>query len=106
MTYTITPEASEQITVSDCAESDKPLEVMPAEDFFEPAVSGDTVCIGMIGGADGPTTIAFGEISPGKTCAACSSLHFEPVQHDIEWRITFHEKRYIDCSILLMNESV
>ena len=106
MTYTITPEASERITVSDCAESDKPLEVMPAEDFFEPTVSGDTACIGSIGGADGPTTIAFGGSSQGKLCAACSALHFEPVQHDIEWRITFHEKRYIDCSIKLMSGSV
>ena len=103
MTYTITPEASGRITVSDCAESDKPLEVMPAEDFFEPTVRGDTACIGIIGGADGPTAIAFGGSSQGELCAACSALYFEPVKHDIEWRITFHEKRYLDCSIILMN---
>ncbi|MGN0712145.1 MAG: hypothetical protein ACI4LJ_00080, partial [Anaerovoracaceae bacterium] len=106
MTYTITPEASERITVSDCAESDKPLEVTSAEDSFDPTVTGDTAIIGIIGGADGPTTIAFGGSSQGKLCAACSALHFEPVQHDIEWRITFHEKRYIDCSIKLMSGSV
>ncbi|MGN1414378.1 MAG: hypothetical protein ACI4WY_09065 [Anaerovoracaceae bacterium] len=75
-------------------------------DSFEPTVSGDTACVGMIGGADGPTAIAFGGSSQGKLCAACSALHFEPVQHDIAWRIIFHEKRYIDCSILLMNGSV
>lgn len=106
MTYTITPEASERITVSDCAESDKPLEVTSAEDSFDPTVTGDTAIIGIIGGADGPTAIAFGGSSQGELCAACSALHFEPVQHDIEWRITFHEKRYLDCSIKLMSGSV
>ena len=38
----------------------------------------------------------------GKLCTACSALHFEPVQHDIEWRITFHEKRYTDFTLMLL----
>ena len=51
----------------------------------------------------------FGEmvfaVSPMNTapdCAACSALHFEPVQHDIEWRITFHEKTFDDYTVALI----
>ncbi|MCI7261801.1 MAG: sodium ion-translocating decarboxylase subunit beta, partial [Clostridiaceae bacterium] len=65
------------------------------------SASSDTACIGMIGGADGLTAILFGESSQGKLSTACSALHFEPIQHDIEWRITFHEKRYVDFTLTL-----
>ncbi|MDD6073782.1 MAG: hypothetical protein PUB88_05910, partial [Clostridium sp.] len=101
MSYTLSPEASERITVSDCDDSDKPLEIMPSADSFSPSASSDTACIGMIGGADGLTAILFGESSQGKLSTACSALHFEPIQHDIEWRITFHEKRYVDFTLTL-----
>ena len=100
MSYTLSPEASEQISVSDCDDSDKPLEVIPSDDSFAPSASSDAACIGIIGGADGPTAVVIGP--QGKPCAACSALHFEPVQHDIEWRITFHEKRYIDFTLTLI----
>ena len=63
----------------------------------------EAASIGIIGGADGPTAVIFGASSQGKLCTACSALHFEPVQHDIEWRITFHEKRFADftCTLLI-----
>ena len=102
MSYTLSPEASERITVSDCDDSDKPLEIMTSDDSFEPSASSDAACIGIIGGADGPTAIVFGDSSQGKLSTVCSSLHFEPVQHDIEWHITFHEKRYIDFTLTLI----
>ena len=102
MRYTLSPEASERITVSDCDDSDKPLEIMPDHDSFAPSASSNAACIGIIGGADGPTAVVFGASSQGKLCTACSALHFEPVQHDIEWRITFHEKRFADfiCTLI------
>ena len=52
------------------------------------------VCVGIIGGADGPTVIMAGENSQGRLHAACSSLHFEPVQDDVEWRIMFNIKNF------------
>ncbi len=99
MSYTLSPEASEQISVSGCDDSDKPLEVMPSDDSFVPSSSSDAACIGIIGGADGPTAIVFGVSTQGKLCAACSALHFEPAKQDVTWRITFHEKMF--DSILL-----
>lgn len=102
MRYTLSPEASEKITVSDCDDSDKPLEVMPPDDSFVPSASSDAACIGIIGGADGPTAIVFGAISQGKPCTVCSSLHFEPVEQDITWRITFHEKMYGNIFLALI----
>lgn len=102
MRYTLSPEASERITVSDCDDSDKPLEIMPDHDSFAPSASSNAACIGIIGGADGPTAVVFGASSQGKPCATCSALHFEPVQHDIEWRITFHEKTFDDYTVALI----
>ncbi|MGN1026333.1 MAG: hypothetical protein ACI4P4_08000 [Faecousia sp.] len=102
MRYTLSPEASERITVSDCDDSDKPLKIMPDHDSFEPSASSNAACIGIIGGADRPTAVVFGASSQGKPCAACSALHFEPVQHDIVWRITFHEKTFDDYSVGLI----
>jgi len=87
--------------ISDCDEGDKPLEISPSKDLFSPSAVNDVACIGMIGGADGPTALVFGGNQHGKLCSACSSLHFEPVQHDIEWRITFHEKRFDSFSMML-----
>ena len=71
-------------------------------DSFAPSASSDTACIEIIGGADGPTAIVFGDSSQGKVSTVCSALHFEPVQHDIDWCITFHEKNYIDFTLTLM----
>lgn len=101
MSYTLSPETSDRITVSDCDDGDKPLEREPSNESFTPVTS-NCAAVGIIGGADGPTAIVFGGSSQGKLCTACSALHFEPVQHDIEWRITFHEKRYTDFTLKLI----
>ena len=45
--------------------------------------------IAIIGGADGPTTITVGVPDQKSIHVACSALHFEPVDEDIEWRIEF-----------------
>lgn len=101
VSFTLSPETAEFITISDCDDGDKPVKIAPSDDLFSPSAA-NAACIGIIGGADGPTAIGFGGSKQGKLCAACSALHFEPVQHDIEWRITFHEKRFGDFSIALL----
>lgn len=102
MSYTLSPETSESLTVSDCDDGDKPLEIAASDDLFSPSAVNDAACIGIIGGADGPTTIVIGGSKQGNIRSVCSALHFEPVQHDIEWRITFHEKRFENFSIILI----
>ena len=100
MRYTLSPEASGRISVSDYEDSDRPIEIMPGHDSFAPSASNNAACIGIIGGADGPTAVVIGP--QGKPCTACSALHFEPVQQEIEWRITFHGKRYADFTLILV----
>ena len=104
MSYTIFPETSESITISDCDEGDKPLEISSSDDIFSPSAVSDAACLGFIGVPDGPAVPVFGESGNGKLRAACSSLHFQPVLHDVEWRITFYEKRFEDFSAVLMGE--
>ncbi|MDO5559816.1 MAG: hypothetical protein Q4F95_09495 [Oscillospiraceae bacterium] len=102
MSYTLSPETTEKIIISDCNEGDKPIENVQTEDPITPAASSNVSCIGIIGGADGPTAIAFGGNKQGNLRTACSALHFEPVQSDIEWQISFHEKRFDNFTISLI----
>lgn len=105
MRYTLIPEAEEKITICDCENGDKPMERKRSENSLESIVSTDAVCVGVIGGQDGPTAVRV-NTSGGKQddfCVACSSLHFEPVQHDIEWRIAFYEKRFDDFTVVLVS---
>ncbi|MGM9639146.1 MAG: hypothetical protein ACI3XT_06095 [Butyricicoccaceae bacterium] len=100
MVYSLSPEMPEPMTVSDCADSERPREIMPAGDRQMPAAHNDAA-VAIIGGADGPTTIVWGA-AQDKLRAACSALHFAPVRQEIEWRITFLEKRYGDLTLSLM----
>ena len=59
-------------------------------------------CVGIIGGADGPTVIMTGEKSQGKLYAACSALHFEPVRDDVEWCTMFSIKNFDETTINLI----
>lgn len=104
MSYTLSPEASAAITVSDCEDGDKPIEITSSSDLFSPSAVKDAACIGIVGGADGPTALIFGGSNQGKLYNACSALHFEPTQQDIEWRITFHEKIFEDFSAILIEK--
>ena len=56
----------------------------------------------LLGGADGPTAIVCGGSSKEKLHAACSALHFEPVEGDIEWRIVFNIKNSNEMSLELI----
>ncbi len=68
---------------------------------FRPQAT-ESVMVGIIGGADGPTAIVVGGAAE-KPHAVCSSLHFEPVE-SVEWRISFRvtrgEEETIDLNIL------
>ena len=96
MEYTLTPEPEDRVTLTDCARSDQPLEIMPDG---APTAGG---CFGIIGGEDGPTAIVF----PGKETdarhAACSALHFEPPVDGITWRAVIHKTLYSDLTCTLL----
>ena len=70
-----------------------------ATGLFTPA---QAAAIGIIGGADGPIAIVCGDSSKEKLHAVCSSLHFEPVEGDIEWRIVFNIKSSNEMSLELI----
>ena len=70
-----------------------------ATGLFTPA---QAAAIGIIGGADGPIAIVCGGSSKEKLHAACSSLHFEPVEGDIEWRVVFNIKNSNEMSLELI----
>ena len=102
MSYTLSPEPDNDISICDCAEGDKPLEIAPCSDRYAPEARNDIACIGIIGGADGPIAIVCGDSSKEKLHAVCSSLHFEPVEGDIEWRIVFNIKSSNEMSLGLI----
>lgn len=89
MSYTLSPVLDTDISLCDCAEGDRPLEIAPCTDRYAPKAQNDIACIGIIGGAAGPALTA-GQSSPQeKLGAACSALHFEAAEKPIEWRIEF-----------------
>lgn len=100
MVYRIQPDMDRnQFRVVDCAGSDQPRykkDVKQSEGTF-------AVSVGIIGGADGPTTIILGHSDhpAGKPHVANSSLHFEPAE-EIEWRIVFMEKPNEDITVSLI----
>ena len=91
MSYTISPEPDDDISICDCAEGDRPLEIAPCADSYAPEARNGIVCVGVIGGAVGQAAVVFGKNAQGHLHAVCSALHFEPVAEDIEWRVEFHD---------------
>ena len=99
MSYTLSPEPDERIVVCDCNESDRPREIVTDEDddsviarFF------------IIGGAAGPTMITCAGNSQEKLHTAASSLHFEPILDDIEWRIMLSVRQFEQEKFVLRSE--
>lgn len=103
MSYTLMPESVEGIIIQDCNDSDKPLEIAPADVPFLPTAKSEVACIGIIGGSDGPTAMVVGgNKREGNLSAACSALHFEPIQGDIEWRVRFSVKQFEEALFSLI----
>jgi hypothetical protein len=100
MYYQIEPPLTRnQFRIVDCAQSDQPRpRNKDKQDERNFAVS-----FGIIGGADGPTTIIMGHPNSqeARLHGANSSLHFEPAK-EIEWRIVFQEKPNEDLSFSLI----
>ena len=97
MSYTVTPELPDGVlTIMDCDDGDRPRQAPSAPG--QPVATACAMVMGIIGGADGPATILYGPDKQGKLHAACSSLHFEPVEQ-VEWRMVFHEKQFEDTVI-------
>ena len=87
--------------IQDCAEGDRPKQKKRDPNEFAPVAFSSAAVIGIIGGADGPTAVIMGHSAP-KLHAACSSLHFEPIVDDVEWRVVFSEKLMDDTEIVLI----
>jgi hypothetical protein len=100
MTFRIEPDMSRnQFRIVDCAQSDQPRY---KEGFQKPEYQ-SAVSFGIIGGADGPTTIILGQPkteAPQKHIAN-SSLRFEHAKR-IEWRIVFQEIPNEDLTVSLI----
>ncbi len=99
MSYTLSPEPDEHIVVCDCNEGDRPRQIVADED-------NDSVIgiFSIIGGADGPTMITFAGNSQEKLHTVASSLYFEPILDDTEWRIMFSVRQFEQEKFVLRSE--
>jgi len=99
MSYSLSPDLpNRSIMLRDTAEGDSPRIRKPDPNEFEATSFAPAASIGIIGGADGPTAIIVANRPQPKLHAACTSLHFEPVD-EVEWQITFREKMTEDITI-------
>ncbi len=100
MTYTIDPALPDGLLhVTDCCEGDRPRYAPSAPG--QPEASGCAVVVGIIGGADGPTSFLVSPAEQPRQLAACSSLHFAPA-NKVEWRLEFSEKAFADATFALL----
>lgn len=98
MTYVVEPELPKgELTARDCGQGDplRPRQVEP----YGPTAAG-AASIGIIGGADGPTTIILANGKTGHPHAACSALRFEPPEL-VQWRMVFFQQTSGDIELEL-----
>ena len=102
MSYSLEPDISGRgFMIQDCTEGDRPRQKKRDPDEFAPVAFCNAAVIGVIGGADGPTSVIMGQSAP-KLHEACSSLLFEPIVDDVEWRVVFSEKLMDDVDVDLI----
>lgn len=100
MCYRIHPDLEDSaLSVVDNVDSDPPKQ-RPMEEA-QPEMTPGIAAVGIIGGADGPTSILLDTKNQGELRIACSALHFTPVD-SVEWRIIFHEKQFEEKSVKLI----
>lgn len=100
MTYVLEPELpGRNFQVRDCLPNEQPK--LKPKNQFEPQSEYDACCVGIIGGADGPTSVFVSPIHKTEQHIALSALRFEPA-NDIEWKIVFREKLVEDIEIELL----
>lgn len=101
MSYSLEPDIHDRgFMIQDCDEGDRPQQKKSDPNEFEPVAFAHAAAVGVIGGADGPTAVLVGQRTL-KLHAACSSLHFEPVD-EVEWRAVFSEKLMDDVDVTLI----
>ncbi len=100
MTYTIYPElAMDAFILKDCDSGDSPRpRNIDGGGRFAMSVG----AIGVIRSTDGSTHVYYVGGEAVKPHAICSSLHFEPIQEPIEWRLIFREKMMEDVKVTLI----
>ena len=100
MTYTLSPEPEAgKLQICDLAECDQSRPINPAAN--ENLSNCCAAAIGIIGGADGPTTIAIAAPAEKHEFAACSSPHFEPTSK-IQWYPVFQVTEHAPVSVKLI----
>lgn len=98
MSYSMEPDITGRgFMLQDCADGDKPRRKQHTTQEENTVFA---TAIGVIGDADGPTAVIVGAHKP-KLHAACSSLHFEPVE-EVKWRAVFSEKLMEDIEVCLL----
>lgn len=94
LTYRVEPPLPQGVLqVQDCARGDSPRQT-----GMEPE---GVSCVGMIGGADGPTALVFSRPGGLPLQAACSSLYFDQPE-TIAWRMIFREPRRIEKQVKIL----
>lgn len=93
LTYTLSPESENGITVAGCSDGDQPRRKAVSPDSGGSASGGSAAAIGIIGGAVIPVVLSDASVEQQKLHAVCSLPRFEPVK-ETEWSIIFHEKRF------------
>ena len=92
LTYTLSPESENGITVAGCSDGDQPRRKAVSPDSGGSASGGSAAAIGIIGGAV-IVVLPDASVEQQKLHAVCSLPRFEPVK-ETEWSIIFHEKRF------------
>ena len=86
--YAVSPELPpNELQIRDTAPTDPPRLKIPENRSGEVPVNG-AACIGIIGGADGPTSIFVSGGAPSDRRVAYSSLHFAPPEQ-VTWQLRF-----------------
>lgn len=101
MSYSLSPEPADPITVFDCDKGDKPKKIGTDNSSFHPLAS-NICCIGIISGTDGSDSAVLETERQKQLHTVCSALHFEPAQSDTEWRIVFNAQPFDKASFLLI----
>ena len=100
MTYTIYPDlANDTFVLKDCDNGDSPCSKNPNERGHYAMSVG---AIAVIRSNNDPSQVYYVNGEEVKPHVICSSLHFEPIQKPVEWRLIFHEKLMEDIEVELV----
>ncbi|MBR5873775.1 MAG: hypothetical protein IKY90_03450 [Oscillospiraceae bacterium] len=100
MIYTIVPELTrDAFMLKDCSSGDRPR---PKNTDGSGRFAMSVGAIAVIRNTNDPEQVYYVNGQETKPHAICSSLHFEPIQEPIEWRLVFREKLMEDIDVTLI----